>query len=288
MVKRQPLQKPLEECLARAVEVAAAEEALVGLWLFGSQAQGRPTPLSDVDLAYLPREGLSIPEQEALDARLYRRLSRLFGSDEITLVDLTTAPPVLAFRVLSQGRNLYCRHRQPLDRWKEAVLQSYPEIHRLRRNALQDGKGGQDMAIDREKIEEQLRSLEQDLRKLRQMAGKDRAAYLADEDAQIIVERKLQTATEACVNIGNHLIATLGLDLAEDYASVFQSLGRAHLLSPDLAEAMADMARFRNLLVHLYWRVDHARVHEGLADRLRTLEGFREQIRRFLEGPSQG
>jgi uncharacterized protein YutE (UPF0331/DUF86 family)/predicted nucleotidyltransferase len=290
VVKRRPLKKAMEDCLAQAVALAAAEEPLVGLWLFGSQAQGRATPLSDVDLAYLTRESLPDAEREALGARLYRNLSRLFGSDEITLVDLATAPPLLAFRVLSQGKNLYCRRRQPLERWVEAVLRSYPEAHRLRRNALQEGRErteNQAMAIDREKVEEQLWSLGRDLRKLREATGKSRTDYLADEDAQIIVERKFQTATEACLNIGNHLIAALGLDLAEDYASVFQSLGRAGILSPELAEAMADMARFRNLLVHLYWRVDHAQIYDRLPDRLRALEGFREEIRRFLEGPSQ-
>jgi len=41
--------------------------------------------------------------------------------------------------------------------------------------------------------------------------NKNKEEYLADEDSKIVVERKFQTATEGCVNIGNPLISVMNL-----------------------------------------------------------------------------
>jgi uncharacterized protein YutE (UPF0331/DUF86 family) len=100
---------------------------------------------------------------------------------------------------------------------------------------------------------------------------------------QAIVERRLQTAIESCLNIGNHIIARLGLRAPQDYGDVFRILRDAHILPPELAEAMVDMARFRNLLVHLYWQIDYERIYDSLQGRLASLETFASHIGRWLQ-----
>jgi uncharacterized protein YutE (UPF0331/DUF86 family) len=45
---------------------------------------------------------------------------------------------------------------------------------------------------------------------------------------------------------------------------------------------MADMARLRNLIVHLYSTIDHTRIHESLPRRTATLESFVEEVGRWL------
>ena len=52
--------------------------------------------------------------------------------------------------------------------------------------------------------------------------------------------------------------------------------------APDVAEGMADMARFRNLLVHLYRRVDPVQIHQTLPQRIETLRAFYQAIVRYL------
>ena len=79
-------------------------------------------------------------------------------------------------------------------------------------------------------------------------------------------------------SIGNHLIARLRLRLAEDYATVFAVLAEAGILSRKLADKMAELARFRNLLVHVYCRIDHEDVYRRMRDRTRTLEEFQNTI----------
>jgi len=38
------------------------------------------------------------------------------------------------------------------------------------------------------------------------------------------------------------------------------------------------MARFRNLIVHLYWKVDDRRVYQIIRDDLGNLDTFRQQV----------
>ncbi len=64
---------------------------------------------------------------------------------------------------------------------------------------------------------------------------------------------------------------------------VLPILGCPGVLSPELVEAMANMAQLRNLIVHLYWTVDHTRVHESLPRRTATLESFVEEVGRWLD-----
>jgi len=273
---------PLLEKLAAGL----ADELL--LCVFGSYARGQETPLSDLDLAYLPQEELTPEQVQALDQALYRRLSRILQSDDFTLVNLRQAPPTLAFTVLTEGRALSSPGNRQWVAFCERIFALYPESRRLRQSVLETfarqlQQGGAPMPVDRVKVLEQLYRLDADLRKLREKAQLPRAAYLADGDAQDVVERRLQTATECCVNIGNHLIATLGLRVAEDYASVFDSLAAGGVIPPAVAEAMADMARLRNLLVHLYWKVNPAQVHQTLPQRIEALAAFSQAIVHYLD-----
>ena len=44
-----------------------------------------------------------------------------------------------------------------------------------------------------------------------------------------------------------------------------------------------DMARFRNLLVHLYWQLDYERIYDSLQGRITSLEAFVSHITQWLQ-----
>ena len=191
------------------------------------------------------------------------------GSSNLSLVDLDTASPAIAFRVLREGKLLFCRNPTHVADVLERVLIRYPEVRRLIREGLEGEEGGA-MEIDRDKVLAQLRLLDVDLRRLREKASLAEENYLADLDAQDAALRRFQTAVEACSNIGNHLIARLRLRIAEDYAGVFTVLGEEGILTRELAARMAELARFRNLILHTYGRVDHVRVFSEMAETIRA------------------
>jgi uncharacterized protein YutE (UPF0331/DUF86 family) len=74
------------------------------------------------------------------------------------------------------------------------------------------------------------------------------------------VERVLQEAIEAALDVNAHLISELGHDVPDDYFGGFVKLGQLGILSEDLAGALAPSAGLRNRLVHEYDTLDDAKV----------------------------
>ncbi|MER3424233.1 MAG: hypothetical protein C4293_14435, partial [Nitrospiraceae bacterium] len=109
------------------------------------------------------------------------------------------------------------------------------------------GIGMPEPKIDKDRVIEFLRLISEDVKRLREKTHVPKEHYLASPDLHAIVERRLQTATESCINVGNHLIARLGLRAPKDYADVFRILSEAHVVSPESAGQMVEMAKFRNL-----------------------------------------
>jgi uncharacterized protein YutE (UPF0331/DUF86 family) len=74
------------------------------------------------------------------------------------------------------------------------------------------------------------------------------------------MERVLQEAIEAALDVNAHLIAELGHDVPDDYFGGFVKLGQLGILSEELAAALAPSAGLRHRLVHEYDVLDDAKV----------------------------
>ena len=284
--KFQLLPADVRERLEELPGWARGLERLAALWLFGSMSRGEATPVSDVDLAYLPEADCTGEKLDRFDTELYSRIAATLHTDEFTLVNLNTAPAYVVWNVLKEGRLLVCRNAAAVRSVAETIYQISPDIAWLRRignEQFLQGVRMPDAKIDRQRIAELLRLITEDVQRVRQKTPAKKEDYLGSQDLQAIVERRLQTAAEGCINIGNHLIARLGLRAPQDYADVFKVLSEAGILPDPLAPQMIEMARFRNLLVHIYWGIDHARVYDALAARLATVEAFIQTIVRWLD-----
>jgi predicted nucleotidyltransferase len=80
------------------------------VYLFGSQAAGRAHRESDVDVAVLLRWDVYPTPQERFEARLrlIADLSAALGRNDVDLVVLNDAPPLLGRHVVTTGRRLLC------------------------------------------------------------------------------------------------------------------------------------------------------------------------------------
>lgn len=127
--------------------------------------------------------------------------------------------------------------------------------------------------VSPEIVRRRLRLLERYLKRLRQIRDTtDLATFLADSDRQDIAERNLQLAIEAVLDIGQHIIASSSWGPVEEYADVFSILAKHNVLPEPLLPRVRNMSGFRNLLVHEYAELDHARVFEMIQTRLDDLE----------------
>ncbi len=88
---------------------------------------------------------------------------------------------------------------------------------------------------------------------------------------------------EACIDIANHIIAAERFERAERYAEMFITLGEHEVIPKELAEKLAKIARFRNLLIHRYWEVDMKYIMEIVEDSLGDVEEFMVRIEEYME-----
>lgn len=83
------------------------------------------------------------------------------------------------------------------------------------------------------------------------LAGKEE--FLSSPTVTDASKYKMIVAIESALSICNHIAARLGKRIPESYSDCFIILGEAGIISKDLSQRLARMAKFRNMLVHIYW-----------------------------------
>lgn len=91
-------------------------------------------------------------------------------------------------------------------------------------------------------------------------------------------------AIQSLIDISNHLVAKKGARAPEDYGDCFKILGEMGILDASLSMRLSQMAKFRNLLVHLYWEVDDNKVCDILRENLIDIDKFLEVVGRVVRG----
>jgi uncharacterized protein YutE (UPF0331/DUF86 family) len=138
------------------------------------------------------------------------------------------------------------------------------------------------LARDEQVIAARLSALEENLNPLARFSALDVSAFTSDPRNYGAAERFLHLAMDAVFDIGTHCLAARGLRRPSTYGDILPALADAEIIHPETAEALRNMAGFRNLLVPDYIRIDHARVHLFLRTRLDGLRQFAADIATFV------
>lgn len=128
-----------------------------------------------------------------------------------------------------------------------------------------------------------LRLLAEYVSDLRELQDVDPQTYTENKLLRRAVERTLHLAIEACLDIGQHMIAREGFRLPEDNKDVIAVLGENDVLPGALLTNLIAMARFRNLIVHDYARIDDQIVLDIVKRRLGDFDAFAQAIVRYVE-----
>lgn len=91
-------------------------------------------------------------------------------------------------------------------------------------------------------------------------------------------ERFLHLAIECVIDIGNHIIADMKYRKPETNRDVFEILYENEVISSGLKENLANMASFRNILVHDYIRIDRPTVYKIITEDIGDLKSFMKEI----------
>jgi len=132
------------------------------------------------------------------------------------------------------------------------------------------------MSLNPELIRTRCQEIEESLGRLERIKAVPREDFLKDRDLQDIACYRLLVAIEAALGLCYHVSAKQLKKVPEEYAECFAILSDAQIIPKDLSEKLQRMARFRNLLVHMYWKLEV----DPLLDLIRT---HLQDLRRFSE-----
>jgi len=107
------------------------------VYLFGSQAEGKITPLSDYDFAVLFRKDLSSSERFEQKLKYIADLGKLLSTDKVDVLDLNSAPPSFRFAAFAPRQEIYVKdERKRVEFEFRAMEEHFDRLYYLRRHAL--------------------------------------------------------------------------------------------------------------------------------------------------------
>ena len=121
------------------------------------------------------------------------------------------------------------------------------------------------------------------VRRLRELGQRSEADFLADFRNTESAKYLFIVAIESAIDICNHIVARQGGRAPQDYADCFTVLTDLGAVDSKLTDRLRQMARFRNLLVHVYSSVENSRVYQIIQEDLTDLDTFRQQVLAWLK-----
>jgi len=109
-----------------------------------------------------------------------------------------------------------------------------------------------------------------------------RGEFLQSSIVTAATERYFQIAIQAALDISNIILSEAGTDFPKEYRDIFPKLAEIGVLPGKLAQKMVGMAKFRNVLVHLYMEVDHNRLYDYLQNDLDDFVQFAQYVSEHL------
>ncbi len=134
------------------------------------------------------------------------------------------------------------------------------------------------MKLNQELIMTRCREIQESLDRLSGIAKRPKEVFLADRDLQDIASYRLLVAVEAALSLCYHVSAKRLKKVPEEYAECFSILADAGIITPELSQRMQKTARFRNLLVHMYWKIDYDAVYDIIQRNTEDLHTFSKII----------
>jgi uncharacterized protein YutE (UPF0331/DUF86 family)/predicted nucleotidyltransferase len=245
-------------------DVVEDDENVLLAYIFGSHARGYITPLSDVDVAVL------LKENDLKDiSELWGKIARSIGTNEdnVDLVDLSIASPSIKYRVIKRGIKLVDRGD-----YEEKVRDEIGEVNN-------DLSG----ELDEEMIKSRVNKILENLEMLRKEAlSKSMDEVISSGVNRVVMERCIQIAIEAMLDICRHVVSAKRLGMPSEYREAIELMAKSSLLSEDLAERLKEYVGLRNMLVHRYLQVDYRRLYQESKELIEVANVFIQHIYKMI------
>ena len=92
--------------------------------------------------------------------------------------------------------------------------------------------------------------------------------FINDIEKQNAICYNMMICIQCLIDLGNIIIEKKGYEIPSTYAEIFEILQRHN----SLAKELSFLARFRNVLAHVYWSIDYKKVYNVLKTKRKILE----------------
>lgn len=146
-----------------------------------------------------------------------------------------------------------------------------------------NGEANNNFYISYDLLVEKIADIKKAISLLTKIASTGKENFLNDAIVISAAKYQLILAIEAALNICNHLAARVAREVPASYADCFRILAENKIISRELAARLIAMAKFRNLLVHQYGKVDNAIVYRIIQNDLSDLLHYIKEIRSYIK-----
>lgn len=137
--------------------------------------------------------------------------------------------------------------------------------------------------VDVDLIKRKLILIENKKRDLNRFPVKGLDGFKHDIMMQKAVEKLLEEMVQICIDVGKHIVADEKMTMPDDNTAVFDILAQNRVITDHTSSLMKKMVGFRNILVHMYERVDVETVYINYRKRLSDFDVFTAEVLEYLE-----
>lgn len=134
------------------------------------------------------------------------------------------------------------------------------------------------MKVNRDVVIKRLEYLNKLLEELEDVKKKPKDEFLDDFSTLLGAERALVLSTNICIDIGSHILSINNLSKPETYSEIFEDLKKNDIINEEISEKLIDFVGLRNILGHLYTKIDNEKVYEIIQKDLNVFHAFKDQI----------
>ncbi len=138
-----------------------------------------------------------------------------------------------------------------------------------------------DLGLNRDKILKLIGFLDEALRELNSLGGKEKGQVVSSRD-RFALENLFYRLSMVCIDICFHVASKIGGKVPDSYRGCFRQLVEAGIIDMEHGKRLEELAGLRNVIAHVYWDIDYARLYDFISE-LGTVEEFKNRIIALVE-----
>jgi uncharacterized protein YutE (UPF0331/DUF86 family)/predicted nucleotidyltransferase len=260
--------KILKEVVSRFEEIKLA-------YLFGSYAEGKAMPASDLDIAILTEQQKTIPH---LLAGMSKALN--LPEEKLSVLNLENSSPTLTLRILKRGVKILDRGGYE-ERLKEKIPMEVVDVLENEKASFQIWLHGN--PIDETILKRIITQLSEDMHDLHEVISKKSPEDLRhDKPLKKAFERTLHTSIEGVIDLLRHIISGLNLGIVEYYRDYVEISREKGVISNETAERLLELIPTRHMLIHRYRELDYSKLLDDAKKIVETWPKLQQEIKEYL------